>query len=86
MRDVIRDAERQGRRINYLHFDYVFPIKTERVKQFFKDNDKVCLIEGNIFGQLGDLITNKTGLQFHKKFLRYNGRTFYKEEILNFEL
>lgn len=86
MRDVIIEAERQGRKINYLHFDYVFPIKTERVKQFFKDNDNVCLIEGNIVGQLGDLITNKTGLQFHKKFLRYNGRTFCKEEILNFEL
>lgn len=86
MRDAILQAKRQGRSINYLHFDYLFPLKTERLKQFFQDNSTICLIEGNFQGQLGELITNKTGLTFHKKFLRYNGRTFHVEEVINFEL
>ena len=86
MRDVIRAAEKQGRKINYLHYEYLFPLKTERLEQFFKDNSKVCLIEGNFHGQLGEMISHKTGLTFHEKFLRYDGRPFNMEQVLTFAI
>jgi 2-oxoglutarate ferredoxin oxidoreductase subunit alpha len=86
MRDTIAEAERQGRKINYLHFTYIYPLKTERLEQFFKDNPNVCLIEGNYQGQLGQLIEQNTDLKFKQKFLRYNGRPFHMEEVLDFTL
>ena len=56
------------------------------IEQFFKDNSKVCLIEGNFHGQLGEMISHKTGLTFHKKFLRYDGRPFNMEQVLTFDV
>jgi pyruvate/2-oxoacid:ferredoxin oxidoreductase alpha subunit len=40
------------------------------------------LVEGNHEGQLGTLLEGKTGLKFHKKLLKWDGRPFYVEEIL----
>lgn len=85
MRDVIRETERQGgTTVNYLHFDYLYPLRTERLRQLFANNARVCLIEGNHQGQFGRLIETETGLKFHKKFLRYNGRPFFMEEVMEF--
>lgn len=84
MKDVIYEAEQQGLAVNYLHFDYLYPLKTERLDQFFRENKKVCLMEGNYFGQLGQLIEEKTDWHFYKKFLRYNGRPFRLEEVMEF--
>ncbi len=84
MKDVIYEAEQAGLAVNYLHFDYLYPLKTERLDQFFRENKKVCLMEGNYFGQLGQLIEEKTDWHFYKKFLRYNGRPFRLEEVMGF--
>jgi 2-oxoglutarate ferredoxin oxidoreductase subunit alpha len=69
-------------KVNYLHFNYVYPLKTTRLKEFLANNKNIILIEGNGTGQLGELITIKIGYQFQNKFLKWNGRPFYVEEIL----
>ena len=69
--------------INYLHFNYMFPLKTTLLIDFLKVNPDAILIEGNATGQLGELITTKTGIQFADKMLKWNGRPFYVEEIIN---
>lgn len=84
MKDVIRAMKRQGVTVNYLHFDYLLPLKTKRLKKFFEENKKVCLIEGNHNGQLGNLIRLKSGLEFKKRLLKWNGRPFFLEEVIDF--
>jgi 2-oxoglutarate/2-oxoacid ferredoxin oxidoreductase subunit alpha len=68
--------------VNYLHFNYMFPLKTKLLKEYLKANPDTILIEGNATGQLGELITAKTGFQFQDKMLKWNGRPFYVEEIV----
>lgn len=68
--------------VNYLHFNYMFPLKTTLLKEFLKFNPDTILIEGNATGQLGELIIAKTGFQFKDKMLKWNGRPFYVEEIV----
>jgi 2-oxoglutarate ferredoxin oxidoreductase subunit alpha len=84
MLDVIAYYKEQGVSVNYLHFDYVFPLKTKRLKRFFAENETVCLIEGNHTAQFGTLVEDKTNLTFHKKFLKWNGRPFYYDEVIGF--
>jgi 2-oxoglutarate/2-oxoacid ferredoxin oxidoreductase subunit alpha len=69
--------------VNYLHFNYMFPLKTTLLKEFLTANPDTILIEGNATGQLGELITAKTGFQFQDKMLKWNGRPFYVEEIVD---
>lgn len=82
MLDAIRHFEQHGVRINYLHYEYMWPLKTKRLQQFFKENTNVRLIEGNQGGQLGQLITGATGLKFKNRFLKYDGRCFFFDEVV----
>jgi 2-oxoglutarate/2-oxoacid ferredoxin oxidoreductase subunit alpha len=70
-------------KVNYLHYTYMFPLRTDLLQKFVKANSNVVIIEGNVTGQLGDLIASKTGIILNNKFLKYNGRPFYVEEILD---
>jgi 2-oxoglutarate/2-oxoacid ferredoxin oxidoreductase subunit alpha len=69
-------------KVNYLHFTYLFPLKTELLQEFLAKNKKVILIEGSATGQLGQLIAKETGILIENKFLKWNGRPFYVEEVL----
>lgn len=84
MLDVIAAAKEKGIAVNYLHYDFVWPLKQEAAKHFFAENKHVCLLEGNYLGQFGTIVENATGKKFHKKFLKYDGRQFFFEEVLRF--
>ncbi len=80
MLDAIKTAKASGINVNYLHYEYLWPIKTKKAKEFAKNNKKLVLIEGNYTGQLGQLLP----IKFNKKLLKYNGRPFYIDEIMEF--
>ncbi|MBI5414449.1 2-oxoacid:acceptor oxidoreductase subunit alpha [Candidatus Peregrinibacteria bacterium] len=84
MLDAIQEAKLLKLSINYLHYDYVWPLKTKVAQKFFEENKNVCLVEGNYLGQFGTLFEAKSGLKFQEKFLKYDGRAFYLEEVLEF--
>ncbi len=67
---------------NYLHFDYVYPVKTQRFLEVVGRSQKVILIENNAVGQLGALLTQHTGYLFSHSFLKYDGRPFFIEDIV----
>ena len=80
MRDVIAENPT----VNYLHFDYLFPLRTGTLIQFFKDNKNIHLIEGNHQGQFGKLIEVETELKFKGRLLKYNGRPFFMEDVMEY--
>lgn len=89
MMDVIKECDEKGIKVNYLHYEYLHPVKVKRLVRFLKENKNVCLIEGNYTGQLGELL--KARLQdegvlkkFEKRFLKYDGRPFFVEEVCKF--
>ena len=71
-------------KINYLHFTYLWPLKTNKLIDYFAQKQNVHLVEGNVTGQLGQLIAQQTGLTFAGKLLKWNGRPFYFEEVLDY--
>lgn len=70
--------------ISYLHYEYVFPVKTEKLMQLKERFRKVVLIENNYMGQLGDLIKIDCGYEFEHRLLKYDGRPFFVEDIIGF--
>jgi len=81
MRDTIKEYAAKGIKVNYLHFTYIWPLKTKTLEEFFSKNKNVHLIEGNYTGQLGKLIEGETDLKFKGKFLKYNGRSIFLEDV-----
>lgn len=81
MIDVIEEAKNENIKVNYLHMDYVWPLRDKAVKKFFMQNKNVYLIEGNYRGQLGRIIEKETCEKFKNKLLKYNGRPFFVDEV-----
>ncbi|MBI5155813.1 2-oxoacid:acceptor oxidoreductase subunit alpha [Candidatus Peregrinibacteria bacterium] len=69
-------------RIGYLHYTYLWPLKTEKLQKLAKKAKHVVLIEGNYQGQLGQLIRQDCGLNLERKILKYDGRPFFYDELL----
>lgn len=84
IRDAITEASAQGKTVNYLHFDYVWPLKTEALNKFFSENSNIHAIEGNYSGQLAQIIEDKTKNTFKGKFLKFDGRSFSIEEVTSY--
>lgn len=69
--------------VNYLHYEYLYPLKTEKIHQLVDTGNKMVLIENNATGQLGKLIAQETGFLFQEKILKYDGRPFFVEEVVS---
>lgn len=66
---------------SFLHLNFLNPFPSKSIIEFCQ-NRRVLLIEQNISAQLGGLIAEKTGIKIENQFLKYDGRPFFPEEIV----
>lgn len=67
----------------YIHYTYLFPLKIEKLESLFKEGKKIVLIENNYTGQLGKLIKQNSRVEFFNELLKYDGRPFFHEDLMN---
>ncbi len=84
MLDAIDESAELGIKVNYLHYDYLWPVQEKAAQKFFAENKKVCLLEGNYMGQFGNILEAETRCIFYERFLKYDGRPFFLEEVIRF--
>ncbi|KKP65802.1 MAG: hypothetical protein UR61_C0011G0006 [candidate division WS6 bacterium GW2011_GWE1_34_7] len=84
VKNTVLDLIFQGEDIGYLHYEYLFPLKTELLNTLIKRGKKIILIENNQTGQLGEMLKEKTGYPFKKRILKYDARPFFVEDILEY--
>lgn len=88
MHDVIKVAAAEGITVNYLHFEYLWPLKTDYFEKFITKNKNLHLIEGNYTGQFGQLLQAHAKYDgkelFKTKLLKWNGRPFFVEEVMEY--
>lgn len=82
--DAIQVLKQKGVSVSYLHFDYLWPLKTEKLNDLFKSDKRVVLLENNYLGQFGNLIEMELQHRFDERFLKYDGRPFFLEEVTDF--
>lgn len=83
VRDAIPILFTQGISVNYLHYDYVRPLKTETLQALIDRGNHMILIEGNATWQFGGLVAQEFGYRFVDRLLKYDGRPRYVEEIVH---
>lgn len=85
---VILDAMREctmknGKcKISYLHYTYMWPLKTGRLETLATQAKKILLVEQNHQGQLGMLLKMQCGIDIPHKILKYDGRPFFVDELV----
>jgi len=67
--------------VNYLHITWMNPFPTEAVKKVLEGSKRLLHMECNYSAQLAGLIREKTGIDIEDKYLKYDGRPFYVEEV-----
>jgi 2-oxoglutarate ferredoxin oxidoreductase subunit alpha len=83
-KNPILDLIKQGEDISYLHYEYLYPLRTNILEELVTKEERLVLIENNQTGQLGNLIREEIGYEFKEKLLKFDGRPFFLEDILNF--
>lgn len=68
----------------FLHLTYMNPLPEKFLEKFFGTvkKEKVLMVEQNYTAQCAALIREKIGYEIKDKFLKYDGRPFFPEEIV----
>jgi 2-oxoglutarate ferredoxin oxidoreductase subunit alpha len=75
--DVMGSDELRGRKTAYLHYTYLWPLRTQELQRLANQSKRIVLVEQNYQGQLGMLIRMECGLDIPDKILKYDGRPFF---------
>jgi 2-oxoglutarate ferredoxin oxidoreductase subunit alpha len=81
--DVMCSDKLRGRKIAYLHYTYLWPLRTQELQILAKRSKRIVLVEQNYQGQLGMLIRMECGLNIPNRILKYDGRPFFYDELLS---
>ncbi|GAB4161110.1 MAG: 2-oxoacid:acceptor oxidoreductase subunit alpha [Candidatus Dojkabacteria bacterium] len=86
MQDLISlpSTVRESLRIGYLHYENIFPVKVEKLNELAAHAKEVILIENNYTGQLGKLLAAESSIVFTDKLLKYDGRAFFIDELVEY--
>lgn len=77
----IMQAMKEFPNVNFLHLTWMNPFPADAVKKILSGAKRVIDLECNYTAQLAGLIREKTGIEIEDKFLKYDGRPFFVEEI-----
>ena len=81
---AILDALSGLHNYKYMQISYMSPFPSTVVMKEIKKTEKVILVENNATGLLGDVIAEKTGYKTKNKLLKYDGRPFIAQDIIDY--
>lgn len=85
-KNPVLDAINEGMSVAYLHYEYLYPTKTQTLMNFVASGKRIILVENNQTGELGKILTEASGYIFREKILKYDGRPLFLENILNIQI
>lgn len=65
-----------------IHFPWLYPFPTDATKALLTGATRIIDVEQNATGQLASLIRAETGMAITEKLLKYDGRPWLPEEII----
>ncbi|EKD87322.1 MAG: hypothetical protein ACD_36C00143G0001, partial [uncultured bacterium] len=72
----------KGKKTRLIHFSWLFPFPAEEATKLLSPVTRLIDVEQNATGQLASLIREHTGILIKEKILKFDGRPFYPEEIV----
>lgn len=84
-RNAVLDAMKQSKkRIGFLHYQYIYPLKAEKIIRFANQKVKIVLIENNQSNGLGRLIKSESNFYISNTINKFDGRPFFVDDILEY--
>lgn len=79
---AMETLRQQGKKIAAVTFPWLYPFPIEETKSILANAKRVIDVEQNATGQLAYLIRAETGIDIGEKLLKYDGRPWLPEEIV----
>ncbi|MDZ4229131.1 MAG: 2-oxoacid:acceptor oxidoreductase subunit alpha [Patescibacteria group bacterium] len=79
---AIIDALEQLPDTNFIHFSWLWPFPQNQFLSLIAGKPRLMTVEANATGQISKLIAQETGVIIKDNLLKYDGRQFYSEEII----
>lgn len=79
---AIEMLEEQGISCSFMNINYIYPLNKKDIKQYLLNGKRAVIFECNMTGQLHNLIKKETGIDIKYKKLKYDGRPFFVEEVI----
>lgn len=80
--EAMKLLQAKGKKVQVVNFSWLFPFPTEEVSKMLSSVTRLIDVEQNASGQLASLIRTHTGILIKEKLLKYNGRPWYPDEIV----
>jgi 2-oxoglutarate ferredoxin oxidoreductase subunit alpha len=80
--DAMSELELAGRSVNFLQIRLMRPFPADAVAAILRNARLTVLIENNYSAQLGAVISEQTGVALDHHVLKYDGRPFSRNEIV----
>jgi len=82
IREAVDQMNRDGNRVNFYHFCDIWPLPVEKTLEALSGAKRIVSIENNYSGQFARHLRGTTGIEPHKQILKYDGRPFSTEKIV----
>jgi len=80
---VVRNMNGENdHKVNLIHFPCVWPFPKDSFLAHATKAKKLVMVEGNIAGQMEQVVRQETGVEMHHHIRRYDGRPFFTEEVI----
>jgi 2-oxoglutarate ferredoxin oxidoreductase subunit alpha len=83
IREAVEKLLSEGERIGFEQVRMIHPLPVKHLRELFKDKRRIIDVECNYSGQLGGMLTEKTGVFMTHQVLKYNGRPMTATEVYN---
>lgn len=79
--DALTDAKFSGLRIAVVHYEFLWPLKTDTLKKILASSKRAACVEANYQGQLKQLLKSD-GIDVPELIHKYDGRPFFVDEMV----
>lgn len=81
--EALNRLSREDHRLGFLQVRMVHPFPSKYISRALENAEKIIDVEMNYSGQLGWILTEKTGIPIDFQILKYNGRPMTTTEVYN---
>ena len=83
LKEAVDQMNSQDLSARLIHFSEIYPFPECDFSKVISDHTKIISVENNYSGQFANIFSHETGLSVSHKVLKFNGRPFTAQEIIN---
>lgn len=83
IKEAVATLRAEGKDLSFMHFSELWPFPAAKTRETLQNINRLVVVENNATGQLARLVRQYTGRKEMEQVLKYTGRPFTLEELVD---